>query len=538
MEIQPTTEIWEVEANGQRYEGQFEDLTTWISEGSLLRIDRVRKGTLRWIEAGKVPALTEFFNAKDADMPPPPVITTSTTEVLGVAPTPASAHGFTYNEPSATSEHSPFSEFCALHTEAPTAYVCETCSNSFCKECPNSYGGSVKICPFCGAMCRSLAQADEHRTRSIDHSAAIAEGFGFSDFGRAIAHPFKFKTSLFFGAVLFMVFSLGQSASSFGGIFMMAAAIICYMMANMLSFGVLANTVDNFSQGKLNENFMPSFDDFSLWDDVVQPFFLSIGVYIASFGPFIATILIAFFMVLGAVQQELDPFKADAARSLNPDVPYAVNATKQSQQINSLIDRTKQTQQQRLEALERDDESPVSANANTPGADEEEYFRKMNETIQQHRKAQLESTFGKTAETREKEQQALFSKILGYGAIFLLLAGITLLWGLFYFPAACAVAAYTRSFAATINPSVGFDTIKRLGGSYFLILLMGLFLLIASVIVSGFVSAVFMAFDLPGVGNLPAKAIGSMFGFYLWVVFSCLLGYALYKASDRLQLVR
>ena len=55
---------------------------------------------------------------------------------------------------------------------------------------------------------------------------------------------------------------------------MLAGAIVCFMCANMLSFGVLANVVENFSQGKIGGNFMPSFDDFSIWDDVVHPFFV------------------------------------------------------------------------------------------------------------------------------------------------------------------------------------------------------------------------------------------------------------------------
>src|SRR2546421_12192794 len=83
MEGQATPEIWQIEASGQVYEAPFEELTAWIAQGSLLRIDRVRKGNLRWIEAGKVPALLDFFNAKDAAAPPPPVITTTMTELLG-----------------------------------------------------------------------------------------------------------------------------------------------------------------------------------------------------------------------------------------------------------------------------------------------------------------------------------------------------------------------------------------------------------------------------------------------------------------------
>jgi len=91
---------------------------------------------------------------------------------------------------------------------------------------------------------------------------------------------------------------------------------------------------------------------------------------------------------------------------------------------------------------------------------------------------------------------------------------------------------------ATLNPTVGFDTIRRLGFDYVKMLLMGL----AVVLLSGFISfalnAGLAAFDLPGVGNVPARAIGSIFGFYFSVVFSCVIGFALYKAADRMKLYR
>ena len=97
MENEQSQDIWQVEAGGSTYDGTFEDLAAWIGDGSVLRIDRVRKGNLRWIEAGKVPALLEFFNAKDASEPPPPVITTTKREVLGV---PSRPDTFTNNQPS------------------------------------------------------------------------------------------------------------------------------------------------------------------------------------------------------------------------------------------------------------------------------------------------------------------------------------------------------------------------------------------------------------------------------------------------------
>jgi hypothetical protein len=127
---------------------------------------------------------------------------------------------------------------------------------------------------------------------------------------------------------------------------------------------------------------------------------------------------------------------------------------------------------------------------------------------------------------------------LNLAAPIVVIGAITLLWGLFFFPAACAVAGYTRSFVATINPLTGLDTIRRLGSTYAKILLMGLTLLIAVAIISGILEMLLAPFDLPGFGNLPAKAFGSLFTFYVSVVFSCVLGYALFKNSDKLRLLR
>ncbi len=540
MNAEPNNETWQVEAGGKIYDTSFDEMTTWIAEGSLLKIDRVRKGNLRWIEAGKVPALIEFFNAKDAAGPTPPVITSTTTEVLGVAqPTgeftnaqPAHAYAPVNTEP-----------VCAVHTDALAAYLCDTCANAFCKACPSAYGSTVRICPFCGAMCSPLAKVEKIRTETQIRHRAATQGFGFGDFVNALAHPFKFKASLIFGAIMFAVISLGQAAVNFGGMFMMASAILCFMLANTLTFGVLGNVADNFSQGKLDENFMPAFDDFSIWDDVVHPFFLSIGVYISSFGPLIAVAIVAVFMVMGAVKDEMNGLKTDAARTVSPGAVYAERTARNNAAMQDIIKKDANQQQRRVAAIENGDvpddnlltrDAPLTADE--VRRSEEQDFEAINNLINEQRKAQLESAIGKTPETKAKEQAEMVKAVLGYGIMFVLLGGIALLWGLFYFPAACAVAGYTRSFTATVNPLVGLDTIRRLGVDYIKILLMALAISIMSAIVGAVLNAVFSPFDMPAVGNLPAMAIGNLFTFYFYVVFACVIGYALFKAADRLDL--
>ncbi len=532
MNAEQDQELWQVETGGQVFDTTFAEMTGWIEQGSLLRIDRVRKGNLRWIEAGKVPSLMAVFNAKESGEPtPPPVITLTK---LGPVTVPADAAA---NPRNFTPPPPPVENTCSVHADAPASFVCGTCTSLFCKACPNSYGGTVKICPMCGAMCEPVLKPDAERLATMKYATLVGGRFGFGDFGQALAYPFKFKASLILGGIMYMLFSVGGGSISFGGIFMMWGALASYLMANTLTFGILATTVENFSQGKIGLNFMPTFEDFSIWDDVVHPFFLSIGVYIVSFGPLIATGLIAFFLVVGSVNTEINGVRDDTVRSVQPGLPYAANAAKQSEEVRQLVNRAADNQKRRVEMFENGDtEGDEMAPADPRIIDEDRDFKEMNQLIQQQRKAELEAAVGKTPETKAKEQAAMIKQILGYGMLFVLLGGLGLLWGLFYFPAACAVAGYTRSFSATLNPSVGIDTIRRLGLDYFKILVMVIVIAAASGFVGMFFHGVFAVFDMPGVGNVPANAISSLFGFYFSIVFACILGFALYKAADRLKL--
>src|SRR5215213_7071475 len=77
MNVTDYKEVWQIDAGGQIYEARFEEMAQWIFEGSLLPQDMVRRGNLRWIEARKVPALGQYFNAKDQGFPPPVFATTT-----------------------------------------------------------------------------------------------------------------------------------------------------------------------------------------------------------------------------------------------------------------------------------------------------------------------------------------------------------------------------------------------------------------------------------------------------------------------------
>src|SRR5437667_6562681 len=128
-------ELWQVEANGNIFDTNLAEIRTWIEEGAVLRMDRVRKGNLRWIEAGKVPSLVAVFNAVESGQPLPPVVTTTDAANPGTAQ-PASEATTNPVESLAHDELAvsmPTADVCSMHNDVPAAYVCDYCANLFRK---------------------------------------------------------------------------------------------------------------------------------------------------------------------------------------------------------------------------------------------------------------------------------------------------------------------------------------------------------------------------------------------------------------------
>ena len=542
-------EVWQVDVNGTVYEAAFGELPEWIDGGSLLPGDKVRKGNLRWIEARRVPSLVPFFNAKEKGEPMPVVVsvTEAPTEPVAfeAAETLPTADISPLNVEASTGVFDP--SRCALHPDLESFYLCDGCASGFCKACPNSYGGTVKICPLCGAMCRPASEVKTTQQKMLQQSTAVDEGFGIADFVTALGHPFNYKTSLFFGAALFALFTLGQSAASLGGIFLMVSALFCMMLSNMLSFGVLSNTVDNFIQGKLDANFMPDFENFEIWDDIVHPFFLSIAAYLVSFGPFLLTLAVGFYLVVNAVQDTAASIQSDLERIPGTHMYAGRELADQSGDVKEVLERIDRERAERIAnasnqvalAAETADSGEYTG-VNTDRAIDEE-SRAQEELwamATESRKKSLESAIGKTPETVEQERAEMFKAFLQLAAPLVVVGFITFLWGCIFFPAACAVAGYSKSFVATINPLVGLDTMKRLGATYLKILAMGFVLVLMAGFVSFVIGAILSPLELPRMGNLPATGITALFTFYFWTVFSCIIGYALFKKADKLGLVR
>lgn len=522
-------EIWQVDVNGQIYETNFTGLAEWINEGSLLPKDKVRRGHLRWVEAGKVSLLYGFFNAKELGTAPPvvPIVNTPLIEqtlppgtenvvvsnnvsqpnVVKIAKLETSQQNHQVKTPPNYTPN-PNADVCALHADAQPRYICETCANVFCNACPHTYS-SVKICPFCGAMCQLLVIVKE-KEKKVDK---VSNGFGFMAFANALGYPLRFPVSFILGAGMYMFFTLGQSASAVGGIYLLVGSIFCAMLANTLTFGILANAVENMAQGKMALDFMPRFDEFSLWDDVIHPFFLSIGVYIVSFG-------LLFALIVGGTWYASSPNTAETNKVL----------IEKSKQIGDA---------KRDERIIENGEMVMAKNALTAeqqrtatGGD----MNKLQDLMQEQRKKEIDSAFDNFPEIQRFERQAIIQNLMQFNLPFLILAGLAFLWGIFYFPVACAVAGYTRSFTAVVNPAVGLDTIKHLGFEYVKILLTSLILVISWISANLILGTIFASLNLPLMGNIPAVAVGSIIHFYIWIVFSVILGLILHKNSARLNL--
>ncbi len=544
--MQNPDEIWQAEVNGEVYDTTFGELTVWIADSALLESDKVRRGNLRWLEAGRVPPLSPFFEAKVNGTEPPAVHVTVTdaADDSGAAPT-ASTHNInaelhlegspddfenteTENTETSETQVETGTDKCNVHPDRESAFTCDACNHGFCKTCPQRYGSSVMVCPYCGGMCRPNKELrSTSETESRIHRD-ITEGFGFGDLGTAIAYPMRFKSSLFFGGLFVALLGYGQSAASMGSFFLIAAALICFILSTAIVFGMVSNTLNNFAKGEIDSNFMSGMDDFSAWDDIVHPFFLFVGAFISSFG-------IAAALIVGMAWYTFNSFSSQMADQTTQFTELAKESAHSAEHVNQVREKLLRQNEGRLN-LDVGEDGLTDAQRST--IEEEAEFQRVNDLANNYRKNQLESTIGKTPETQRAELNAFMKNFAQTAGIFILLIGIALLWGFFYFPAACAVAGYTRSFGAAVNPLVGLDTIKHLGFDYAKILSMNFLLLLISGFINMILAIVFSPFDLPTFGNIPANFAASFIGFYFSVVFAVLLGLALYKNSDKLKLYR
>ena len=264
MSAQP--EVWRVNTPEGIFETDLETLKQWILEGCVLPTDKVSKGNLSWIDAGRVPKLKGAFNGEVTPVAEP--VTNSFPEA------PATS----WVEP-ARVPAPPSTTACRNHPEAAPEYTCRNCSTVLCKEC-TKFVGKVPVCSLCGDLCHEYRAVTEKIARSEFQSS----GFGMEDFVRAVRYPLQHKFALFSGALIYGCLLLAGFRGS--------------LLAWMIMFGCISHVISQVAWGRLNRSFMPDFSSFSFWDDVVVPVFLGLGIMIVSWGPLIVLVLALMFGVL------------------------------------------------------------------------------------------------------------------------------------------------------------------------------------------------------------------------------------------------
>lgn len=449
MSAQP--EVWRVSTVEGVFETDLETLKQWIVEGCVLPTDKVSKGNLSWIEAGRIPKLKGAFNG----------------EVTAPATVAASSNA----------------SVCQNHPEATPEYVCRMCSAVFCKDCPRFVSGKVPICPLCGDLCRDYRAETEKTARA----AFQGSGFGIEDFVRAVRYPFNHKIALLSGALIYA--------------FLLLAGFRGSVLAGVIMFGCISHVISQVAWGRLNRSFMPDFSAFSLWDDLVVPLFLGVGIMIVSWGPVIVLLIVLVFGVAGggAVRSAAFGGGDQVAKSTGP------------------------TQE----------DLAVLTDPNADPAKLEQANRKLQELrpgAQMAREAERSKAEASDPTGALKE----LLPYLGAGVTIVLLFVLFIGWGVFYYPMALTVAGYTQSFGSVINPLVGLDTIRRMGATYFKAFAMVIAVQVVSLLVGGIIMVITSPFTLPFMGNLVGNFINATFTFYFNLVVACVLGLSLFKCATRL----
>src|SRR5262245_20111924 len=137
---------WRVSTPEGEFETDFETLKQWISEGSVLPTDKVSKGSLGWIEAGRAPMLRAAFQGEASAPAPtvaqpesqPTVVPQIAEEAWQEEPPPSDS---SYDQ----EEYAPqFVDFqdpsmvpstCYNHPNLKPNYVCPACATGVCEAC-------------------------------------------------------------------------------------------------------------------------------------------------------------------------------------------------------------------------------------------------------------------------------------------------------------------------------------------------------------------------------------------------------------------
>ena len=110
------------------------------------------------------------------------------------------------------------------------------------------------------------------------------------------------------------------------------------------------------------------------------------------------------------------------------------------------------------------------------------------------------------------------------GPIVMLGIVMAVIWMVAYLPVALTVAARTKRMLSTLSPTIGLDTIKKMGGTYWQALAIYLAIVVAQTV------AAYVLGLIPFLGGLAAAFVGA----YAALAIGCTLGLAVFKRATEL----
>ncbi len=513
------SEIWQVKTQGEIYQADLTTLKEWVVEGLVQPTDAVRKGELKWIEAGRAPVLRRVFTGEEkivpreipdaatadaaavaaAAEPPVPVRLQASETLATFAPADAvlpielaAAEPFLVSVPTSAASMSHTSAECWNHPQQTPDYVCRECGASYCRPCTKFVKNTeVAVCAQCGELCRPYEDVKLRQELLVQRSAA----FGLADFRRAVVYPLRHPVSLAFGAALYALLLLSGLRGR--------------VLAFAVLFGCISVVINRVSCGKFEQDFLPDFGAFNFLDDVVMPALLGLGVAIVTLGPLIVLALVLLFgglggLKAGATQQAADERLHQLQRQAHEEAQKVAGKQLDGADIDAMTKGTVAEQQAVLEKLKPPPPEPATT-----------------QKVEQ-------------ADDGHDTLTTLAIQLLQRRGLVLLLGLLAVAWAVFYYPMALAVAGYTEDFKSVLNPLVGLDTIRRMGATYARAFAMYAFVQIVAGVIGLMVGVVTAPFDMPFFGNLPATFINGTVTFYASLVIACVLGMALYKSADKL----
>jgi hypothetical protein len=515
-------EVWQIEVQDRIYEAEIEEVIEWIKEGAVLPEDKIRKGNLRWLAAGRVPEFYKYFrknsNETDSDED-------STIELGEIDALPQiERNGWTENELKAALQpadpdndtdldgtaNMPSAEqgltaegmkYCTTHPGNLTRFVCNICSSPFCGTCPNRFG-STRLCPLCGGVCvsheefedvsrtqgalnkpyaRKTIDTDEKKKNPSDKKLRLL------DIVDAIKYPFTFPADLVLCVVLFVIFYFGQSLFLLGGMMTVATALGSGLVSTMFNFGILTKILSNFTRGDFRESFRPHFHRQAFSGHFLRPFFLGVAVYLASFG--------LFFAMTGAAGI------------------YAWY------QFSSSLDT--------VEAVMREERTNLDAKLRAVQISKRS--TNIDELVTNSRRDLINSAFGSDYFGENRQIEKVVKSFMSLSVALLTPIFLAFLFGIVYFPAASSIAIKSDSFRETLRFSKGLREIKEFGFEYVKIVFISLMFL--TLIISTSLEAFFILsnLSLPLVGAASALILGGTLSFFCWTAFSYLLAITVHR---------